>query len=432
MNTSAETRPTDHALPVSPILRASIAATLAGAALIHFAMVPSHMNEWAFEGVAFILAGWLQVALAVAIVVRPRRWIIAAVVASSLAFIAAWIVTRTIGAPFGPHSGHAESGSFIDQVTVAIEVVSILLASLAWVRPRLGANWDSQRLVFASVIPVAAIVLASAAVISPSAANHAHGSHCGDGSGTTAVASADGHTHSSDPCVAPVDDKGFSALGNGHHHAIAEHPLDPATQAELDRQLAITREVAQLYPTVAAAEAAGYRRAGPYSPGLGAHYTHSGAAELNPSGVMTDDALRHPQSLQFTGNDPDSEIAGFMYYSMSKIEPVGFPGTNDVWHYHSNVCIKMTPTGIDAPLGADRDDVTVEKCQAVGGILLPTTQWMVHVWSLPGYENPNGVFAEESPQLGCSDGTYFTVAQDEVPLDPVNNCRSGAPGNPLA
>ena len=424
----------DNELAPSALLRATLAAALLGAAIIHFAMVPQHMAEWAPEGIAFVVTGWIQVALAIGVMVRPRRWMLWIAGALSTAFVGAWAITRISGVPFGPNSGVAEPSAFIDVACVALEGAAVVLAAVAIWRPRFASGWSGQTLVFGSILPVAVIVLATSAVASPSASHHAHaGSGCPTGTkANPELASADGHMHDTSTCVPDIDDKGFSALGNGHHHAIVEHPLDPATQAELDRQLAITREVALLYPTVAAAEAAGYRRAGPYSPGLGAHYTHSGAAELNPDGVMTDETLRHPQSLQFTGNDPESEIAGYMYYSMSKIEPVGFPGTNDVWHYHSNVCIKVTPTGIDTPLGADRDDVTVEKCQAAGGFLLPTTQWMVHVWSLPGYENPSGVFAEESPHLGCSDGTYYTVADGETPLNTINNCVSGAPGNPLS
>lgn len=422
------------ALPVSPILRACIAACLTGAAVIHFAMVPSHMSEWSVEGVTFVVAGWIQVALAIAVVVRPRRWVLELIAVTSAVLIGAWVVTRTTGAPFGPHSGHAEAVTFIDLVCIGLEGSAIALSALAWFRPRAGERWNAEKLVFASIIPVAALVLATTAVASPSASHHAHDSHGTDsatGTGTDCVTESDGHTHCTEATT--VDDKGFALLGNGHHHAIVAHDLDPATQAELDRQLAITREVAAMYPTVAAAEAAGYRRAGPYSPGLGAHYTKSGIAEMNPSGIMTDEVLLHPQSLQFAGNEPDSEIAGFMYYSASKIEPVGFPGTNDVWHYHTNICIKMSPDGIDAPLGADRDDVTSEMCQAVGGFLLQNTSWMVHVWSLPGWENPSGgVFAEEHPMLGCSDGTYFTVPTDETPANRLNNCASGAPANPLA
>src|SRR4029077_17305345 len=77
-----------------------------------------------------------------------------------------------------------------------------------------------------------------------------------------------GHDHDGDG----ADDKGWSQLLLGHAHPQGEVPLDAATQAELDRQLAITRELVPKYPTVAAATAAGFVRGGPYAPGLGVHY----------------------------------------------------------------------------------------------------------------------------------------------------------------
>ena len=57
------------------------------------------------------------------------------------------------------------------------------------------------------------------------------------------------------------------------------------------------------------------------------------------------------------------------------------------------------------------------------------TQWMVHVWTVPGYDNVKaGVFAEENPALACSDGTYFMLASDQWGSSPINICKSGAPG----
>ena len=41
---------------------------------------------------------------------------------------------------------------------------------------------------------------------------------------------------------------GFTALQNGHHAAMKVTKLDAKTQAELDTQLAVTREVAKMYP----------------------------------------------------------------------------------------------------------------------------------------------------------------------------------------
>lgn len=415
----------------SPFLRASLAAALAGASIIHFAMVPQHMTEWALEGWAFLLSGWAQLALALVIIVRPRRWVLSLTAILSVVFIAAWVVTRTVGPPWGPNAGDAETAAFIDVACVAIEGVTVLLAIAALVRPRLGAAWRTGGLVLASIVPVAALAIASSAVVSPSASHHVHaGGGCPEGyAPNPELVAADGHVHDPRTCVL-ADDRGFSALGNGHHHAIRNDPLDPATQAELDRQIDLTRQVAARYPTLKDAQAAGYRPAGGYSPGLGLHMT--GRGSNNFSGTMSDENILGPGSIIYAGTDPDSPVVGFMYLSISRIEPVGFVGTNDTWHYHTNVCVKFTSAGIEAPFGADREDVTKEMCDGVGGSWMPITTWMVHVWSVPGWENPNGVFAEEHPRLGCSDGTYHFVPTGEPRITADNSCASGAAGDPTA
>ncbi|NCY16454.1 MAG: hypothetical protein EBX39_06740 [Actinobacteria bacterium] len=427
---------------LAPMLRACIAACAVGAAAIHLAMVPAHMSEWAAEGVAFVLTGWLQLAIAALVMLRTRRWVLVASVISSAVFILAYLVTRTVGAPFGPQAGVREPAAFVDIACVVLEALMLLLSMLALWRPRLTANWNHQAMVFASIVPVAALVFATTAVTSKSASNHGHGCpkgqiaapkpslSAGSSAATTSTTlAADGHNHAGPACV-PENDNGFSLLGNGHHHAIVNNPLDPVTQAELDRQLAITREVALEYPTVASAVAAGYRKAGPYSPGLGSHYTKSTAAELNAKGVMDEEALRHPLSLLYFGNDPDSELVGFMYYSISPVEPTGFVGTNDVWHSHTDICLKNGPDGVDAPFGADLQ-ATNEQCAQVGGFMLKQTQWMIHVWTVPKWDNlSGGVFQEENNKLACSDGTYYVLPPDQWADNPINICRSKAPGYP--
>jgi hypothetical protein len=223
-------------------------------------------------------------------------------------------------------------------------------------------------------------------------------------------------------------DSGFAELKNGHHAAIEVEPLDAATQAELDAQLAITREVAELYPTVADAKAAGYRRAGPFAPGLGVHMVYYGSgAALNPDGVMDEADLRTPLSIIYDGHTDEAEIVGFMYYSMSKDEPAGFAGDNDTWHYHTNTCIvPAADGGIDAPFGADTE-VEPGLCEKAGGTMLQQTQWMVHVWTVPGYEMADadgGVFGEANRALSCSDGTYHILPQEDWIEYPFNVCKS--------
>jgi len=77
---------------------------------------------------------------------------------------------------------------------------------------------------------------------------------------------------------------------------------------------------------------------------------------------------------------------------------------------HHDICIKPAANGVvDAPLGADHD-ATKAQCDAVGGNLLKQTQYLLHVWAVPGYESPEGVFSHLSSAITCDDGSYQTIA----------------------
>jgi hypothetical protein len=418
------------ALPVAAGLRYLIAGLSAAAGVIHLAMVPSHMGEWVPEGVAFALVGWAQLAVALLVVVRPTRLLLAATMLANVAVVGAWVVTRTTGSPFGPHAGVAEEASLVDVTTVALEMALALLAALALIRPAL---WLLSRTFArrgglvgaASVLALATVVLAS-----PSARDHAHSAGAGAGAHShDAGATAAGHTHGAAATSAPGgDDRGLAELSNGHHHAIVVQQLDAATQARLDDQLAITREVAARYPTVADAEADGYQRIGPYFPGIGAHYGKTGGLELNRSGGFDDETIAHPFTIIYNGTEPTSRVAGFMYLSMADHEPEGFAGPNDVWHYHENLCLSYSSTGeIDVPYGLDHQ-ATEAQCTAAGGRLLGISPWMVHVWSAPGWDDDPevGIFGEVHTDLTCADGTYYMLPIDQWVDHRLNVCRAGA------
>ena len=207
---------------------------------------------------------------------------------------------------------------------------------------------------------------------------------------------------------ATVDDRGFSKLENGMEHGNDfPQPISKADRVELARQLSLAREVALQYPTVAAAEAAGLRRAGPFSPGLGAHYISFGNALGNADGVMSDDDIRKPLAWIYDGTHPDSRIAGLFYMS-AKPDAEGFAGPNDTWHVHHDICIVTNNGIIDAPLGADHEATDAE-CKAVNGNLLKQTQYLLHVWVVPGYESPEGVYSHLSSTVTCDDGSYHII-----------------------
>jgi hypothetical protein len=206
------------------------------------------------------------------------------------------------------------------------------------------------------------------------------------------------------------NDRGFSQLENGIQHSHGwDLPLTPAQRTELAREMNLARETALRYPTMADAERAGLRRAGPYSPGLGTHMISYGNYAYGAgAGPMTDAQITHPLAWIYDGTKPTSPVAG-LFYSATVPNPQGFIGPNDVWHQHKNICItRSADGGVDAPLGADRD-ATVAQCNAVHGTLLKATGPLLHVWVVPGYEDSQGVYAHLNPALTCDDGTYYEV-----------------------
>jgi hypothetical protein len=419
------TPPTRREFELSTGARLLLAAFSLGAGAIHLAMVPSHWGSSTAEGLSFAVTGWLQIAFAVLVVAKPSRLLLQLGIAVNAVAIGAWIVSRTAGLPYGAHSGVAEDAGFVDVTCVVFEGLLVVACAVWAFKPRAGARFARGGLAFTGVIAISVLALTTAALASPGARNHGHNEAGG--------LAADGHNHGG-TAAAPVDDKGFSQLHNGQHAHMTVHQLDAGTTKKLNEQLAVTREVAKLTPTVAAAEAAGYKRVGPYVPGIGAHYWKGingaggfGGARFNPSGRMDDEQLRNPLMLIFTGTKPTSEIAGFMYYSMSPFEPEGFAGRNDTWHYHEKLCLKQLPDGgIDVPYGLD-NGATKAQCDKVGGFILAMSNYMVHVWSIPGYEMTladGGFFGEANRKLSCADGSYYTLPLDEWAAHPLNACKA--------
>jgi hypothetical protein len=407
---------------VSQAGRILLATLSAAAGVIHLVMVPSHMGESTIEGVGFAVAGWVQIILAMLIITAPSRAALRATIVANLAFIGAWVVSRTAGLPFGDHAGHAESVGFLDLTCVGIEVGLIVAAGALLARPALGSSLHGPQLTMAAVVPIGVLALATGALASPGARNHAAGSHGEHATGHSSAMSA-GHDHG----AAATDDLGLGMLHNGHHEKMKYTKLGAADQAKLDELLGISRGVAAKYPTLGDAIDAGFTRAGPFAPGLGIHYTAPWLAQgLNPDGVMDANDMAHPMIAIFDGTERSAKFAGFMYYSVAADKPEGLPGQNDTWHYHTNICIKPAADGIDAPLGADRP-MDPKDCAALGGSSMPKTQWMVHVWSVPGYEvaaSKGGVFAEVNPKIKCADGTYFIMPISQMANHPTNACRS--------
>ena len=259
----------------------------------------------------------------------------------------------------------------------------------------------------------ASLVLAacgSSAKAAPNAATNAPSTTSATSDASTTTGHTDGaHDMANmDDTKTKVDDRGFSKLENGMEHGYS-FPLavSKADRAILADQLVLARVTALRYPTVKDAVAAGLHRAGPFSPGLGAHYIDYSSAGGSDGSPMTNKDIEHPLAWIYDGNHPDSKIAG-LFYTTTSDTPEGFAGPNDVWHEHRDICLVQNNGEFDTPLGADHS-ATKEECDAVKGNLLKQTSKLLHEWVVPGYESPEGVFSHLSSTVTCDDGSYNLI-----------------------
>ncbi len=108
---------------------------------IHMLLTPEHLEEAAILGTGFFLAGVVQIALAAAVVVRPRvsPWVAYSVIAVNTALIATYVNAVLVGLPFGggDHDmaggglfrlGSGEAVDLFGLVTTIVQVGAIILA----------------------------------------------------------------------------------------------------------------------------------------------------------------------------------------------------------------------------------------------------------------------------------------------------------------
>jgi hypothetical protein len=105
-----------------------------GAAVIHFAVVPTHWQEWMPSGLFFVSIALLQLIWARAVLARPTTAILAAGIAANVGAAALWALSRTAGAPFGPHAGEPELVQAAGLCALLLEVYVVMGAGWVWYR----------------------------------------------------------------------------------------------------------------------------------------------------------------------------------------------------------------------------------------------------------------------------------------------------------
>jgi hypothetical protein len=102
------------------------AALSVGAAAIHFAVIPDHLEEWWAFGLFFAVLGWFQAVWPIAYLGRPSRGVAWVAIAVNVATVILWAWSRTIGLPVGPEPGMPEAIGAADLVSTILEVTLIV------------------------------------------------------------------------------------------------------------------------------------------------------------------------------------------------------------------------------------------------------------------------------------------------------------------
>jgi hypothetical protein len=202
-----------------------------GAAAIHFAVVPTHWQEWIPSGLFFVAIALFQLIWALAALARPTSSTLAVGIAANVGSAVLWGVSRTVGAPFGPHAGEPELVQAAGLCALLLEVYVVMGAAWVWYRGRQAEPISG--FAHAAVLLGAGAVIAAAATVgtasglqhtdhAPAGADHENGPSIGHEGGhhDHPPAAELGHSPAGPAHVEvpPAATDPASETAGGHHH----------------------------------------------------------------------------------------------------------------------------------------------------------------------------------------------------------------------
>lgn len=117
----------DHGPTVVGAASVVVALLSIGAAIVHFAVIAQHFDEWWLTGIFFLSIALFQLAWGLLVLIQPSALVYVAGAIANALIIVTWIVSRTTGVPVGPEAGEAEAVSFPDALATAFEVVLVVV-----------------------------------------------------------------------------------------------------------------------------------------------------------------------------------------------------------------------------------------------------------------------------------------------------------------
>jgi hypothetical protein len=111
--------------------RLVLAAALLGAAAIHAAVIPEHLEHWTEAAAFFLVLALAELAVGITLLRAGRRtnalYVAAAV---SILPLCVWAWSRTTGLPFGPGAGIPEPVGVADVASCVLELGAVMLAAV--------------------------------------------------------------------------------------------------------------------------------------------------------------------------------------------------------------------------------------------------------------------------------------------------------------
>lgn len=175
--------------PADHDLRLLLATGLAAVGVIHLAVLPAHVTEWPLAGVFFALLSAAALVAATLVLIRPNRLLLLGTAALSAGPIAVWLMSRTLGMPFGPDAGVPEPVGLADSSACLLELAT-LTVSIMLVRGRAARPaWPAHQRSLALVATIAVLTIGVGASGMPGldafapVKGHAHSDSEGSGQG---------------------------------------------------------------------------------------------------------------------------------------------------------------------------------------------------------------------------------------------------------
>ncbi len=207
-----------------------------GAAVIHFAVVPTHWKEWIPSGLFFVSIALFQLIWARVLLARTTTAVLAAGIVGNVGAAALWALSRTAGAPFGPHAGEPEFVQAAGLSALLLEVYVVMGAGWVWYRGRQPQPISA----FANAIVLLGVgaVIASAATVGvASGLHHDHGpAGAGPEHHTSTIGHGDGHHDHPEPATPPIAESTRPPNTPAHGEA-PPHAVDPSHDTDGDHHL---------------------------------------------------------------------------------------------------------------------------------------------------------------------------------------------------